>query len=397
LRRIAPLIFYCIVLALFAAFALRTPKMGTWDILPYIANAEALRNNDFIHLHRYAYAQLKQHTPSTNFADLTQSSEYRRKTAADPVLFGTGLQFYSIRPLYIMALRLGVALGANPVRSAGLIAALSYFLSGLVVFLWLRAHTPAWLAVVASLLLMLSYPVLLDGRLYTPDAMAAFAMLCSAYLIFERERVLPGLVILLAGIFVRTDVCVFVGFTLLAMTLADSPRTRLTRLQAAVLICVAAASVLAINHFAGNYGYASLMHNQFVGESDPPDAPYSVTPALYRRALASNSGMPAALHGYIFIFLLIALLAAIRKRTAMRDLAFVALLTAATHFVFFPYFHDRLFVGEYLLFAVTAVATLNVPFARALRPEHGSVSQLAPLEIASIDPKREVSDHPKSA
>ena len=399
MKRPLILIAYCALLAGLAFFALRTPKLDTWDILAYAANAEARHNNDFIHLHRYAYSQLQLHTPAANFINLTESSPYRRKTASDPVLFGTVLQFYSIRPLYVMLLSLGTALGVNPLLSAGLIAALSFFVDGLIAFLWMRAHTSEWIAFASSLLLMLSYPVSLVGRLDTPDALAACAMFCAAYLIFERSRLLPGLVLLLAAVFIRTDTCVFAGFTLLFLTRASNLRIRLRPAYALVLICLTATSVLAIDHFAGNYGYASLMHNQFVNEADPPDARYSVSAALYLRALASGVGAPAVMHGYTFTFLLIGLLAFIRERTPMRDLGFIALLTALAHFALFPYFHDRLFAGEYLLFAIAAVCTLGVPITRAFRPGQSDASggdtRRLTLEISAA--RQKLSGHPRRA
>lgn len=383
-RAIAAL--YCAVLCLLSIFAYRTPKPGTWDILAYTASAEAARNNDFIHLHRYAYAQLQAHSPAANFADITQSGDYRRKIAADPVLFGTALQYYSIRPLYVIALRVGRAVGIDPVRAAGLIAALSYFVIGLIAFLWMRMHIPDLLAAAASLLLMLTYPLLLIARLYTPDAMATGAIVAAAWLIFARRWMLSGLALLVAAVYIRTDTCIFAGFVLAALVLTGDRRIRLRWSHAAVLVLLTAASVLTINHFSGNYGYASLMHNQFVNESDMPDAPHRVSLALYLKAVASTTGLAAALRGFAAVFLLLGSLAFIRVRTPLRDLAYATLLTGAAHFVIFPYFHDRLFAGEYILFAITAVCTVRLPAIQALRPASYSSEPVLRPEAVEISP-----------
>jgi hypothetical protein len=359
----AILITYCLLLGLLSFLAIRSPKQGTWDILEYIANVEAQHDTDFLHLHNYAYRQLALHTSAANYFDLTQSSEYRRKCANDAVLFGSGLPYYSIRPLYIATIELGTKLGANPVLGASVVAAVSYFVIGLVAFLWMRHHVPIWIAFAASLLLMLSYPLLLIGRLYTPDALAACIMVLATYLIFERGNLLPGLAVLVASVYVRTDAAIYVGFVLLLLAIVKDKRISLRRSHAFVLLVITVASVLAINHFSGNYGFASLMHNQFVNESDPPDFSYSVNLALYLKALASPLGVPAALRGYALLFLLVGFFAAVRVRSTLRDIAIAAILTAFAHFMIFPYFHDRLFAGQYILFAITAVCTLNCPLA----------------------------------
>jgi hypothetical protein len=162
-----------------------------------------------------------------------------------------------------------------------------------------------------------------------------------------------------------------------------------------VLLLLIAASVLAINHYSGNYGFASLMHNQFVREADPPDAPYRLSLGLYLRALASPQGAPAALRGYTFAFLLLGAMAAIRRRTTLRDVGLIGALTAAAHFVIFPYFHDRLFAGEYILLALSALGTLSVALRRSAQDEDRA--HPAPLEIASTRPSRPVAVSPRRA
>jgi hypothetical protein len=162
----------------------------------------------------------------------------------------------------------------------------------------------------------------------------------------------PGLALLITSVYIRTDASIFVGFILLLLAVVKDERIRLNRVHAMTLLAVTAASVLAINHFSGNYGFASLMHNQFVNESDPPDGTYTVSGGLYLKALASPWGIPAVLHGATFLFVLMGMFAAIRERSTLRDLVYVAMLTGIAHFMIFPYFHDRLFSGEYILFAL---------------------------------------------
>lgn len=377
-------LLYVVILAGFCTFAFFTRVSDVWDILAYSANVEAQHNTDFLVIHRYAYQELAKHETPAEYQLLTAGSHFRQVIAADPVLFGQYLPYYSIRPVYIMALNALRAFNISPVIGARIVAALSLFGIGLIAFFWVRRHSSPWLAMATSSLLLLCYPVLLMGRARVPDGMSALFVFLGLYLLIEHSRAFAGVLLLLASIWVRTDNVILVGCVLAMLVFAQDKRVRLKPLYALVLMGVAGGSVLAINHFSGNYGYASLFHNQFVSQLDPPNDPSSVSLALYFHALRSDLGVPNIFRGFAFPFGILAIVALFRARSLMRDMVGATVFASIAHFVIFPYFTERLFTAAYLVFWAGAITTLNLPFVFSHTSE--TPDDKPELEVVRIEP-----------
>ena len=103
---------------------------------------------------------------------------------------------YAIRPLYLKLIE--AMSKVVPVQHAiNFISAMSFLGIGIVVLLWTKAP-------LQSALLMAYYPVLLLGRMGTPDALAALLSLSGLCLI-ERHKQRFGLSLLFLSLGVRTD------------------------------------------------------------------------------------------------------------------------------------------------------------------------------------------------
>ncbi|MGO8795527.1 MAG: hypothetical protein ACLQLC_11945 [Candidatus Sulfotelmatobacter sp.] len=207
-------------------------------------------------------------------------------------------------------------------------------------------------ALAFSLLLMISPPLLELGRDTTSDALATLVAFAALYLIFERQRLLSGMALLLASLYFRTDFLVLAGPVLLACWL----ERRVQFWKAGVLALLAVGCVLGINHFAGDYGVGMLYYRNFVGV---PTAPGEMTVHLsFREYLSAfKFGVTLVMESFFLPFLLLGMIGMLSKRT--RVFFAVALGYVLLHFLVPPNSEERWFGLFYLAMGVCAATAIG--------------------------------------
>jgi hypothetical protein len=351
------------VLGLISFHLFRAP-IYDMDSIQYMGNALLMEETDPVRLQQQVYSELRRTVPKSALDPLLGSepgapgdqNQSRHERATNPYRFAEFLPFFAIRPLYNQTLYLVSRSGIGLVRSGILISVGSYFLLGVLLFVWVRAHAGPLLSFLASVLTMMSPPLTGVGRDTTSDALASLVAFASLYLIFERRLLAPGLVLLLASIYFRTDFVVLAGPVILLCWL----RGRLLFWQAAVLSLVAVFSVLLINHFAGDYGVKMLYYRNFVGT---PVAPGEMTVqfSAHDYVSAFRSGITKAADSFFLPFLLLGVIGLRSGR--VRPLLAVTLAYVALHFLILPNWQERWVAVFYLSTAICAAAPQETPFA----------------------------------
>ena len=322
-----------------------------------MGNALLMEKRDVVEIHRRVYADVRRSVPATAREDLLghradapeDQNLSRQERAASPSRFAEFLPLFAIRPLYNQTLWLVSKTGLGLVRSGVVISVGSYFLLGILLFVWLQKYTSQWFSLALSTLLMISPPLMALGRETTADALATLVAFASLYLIFEEKRFTAGITMLLASIYFRTDFVVLAGPVILACWW----ERRIELWKAGVLAVVAVASVLCINHFAGDYGIKMLYYRNFVGV---PIAPGEMTVQFsFRDYLAAlRSGITLAANSFFLPFLLLGTIGLVSR--PMRVLFVVALAYVALHFVVVPNWQER-WVGLFYLSMGVCAAT----------------------------------------
>ena len=351
------LALYLAALALLSFHLYRTP-IYDMDSLQYMGNALLMQERDPVQIHHQVYAELRRAVPKEIFDHLTgiepaappDQNRSRQERAANPYHYVEFLPLFAIRPLYNQTLYLVSKTGIGLVRSGVLISVSSFFLLGALLFLWIRPYAPSLLALAASLITMMSPPLTDLGRDTTSDALATLIAFASLYFIFEKRRLVPGMILLLASIFFRTDFIVLAGPVLLLCWIEH----RLPLWQAAVLSALAVASVLCINHFAGDYGIKMLYYRNFVSS---PIAPAEMTVHFSARdyLAAFRSGIPKIMSSFFLPFLLLGALSLRSKRNLpllVATLAYVVL-----HFLILPNWQERWVGIFYLGMVIIAISS----------------------------------------
>jgi len=364
---------FLLYLVLLSGVAIRIYRMPTYsmDSIQYMGNALLMEERDPVRIHERVYGEVRRFIPKAwrdgllghevgAPEDLNKS---RQERAANPERFAEFLPLFAIRPLYNQTLWLVSKTGLGLVRGGISISVASYFFLGVLAFVWIGKYLSPWPTLAFSILLMINPPLMSLGRDTTADPLATLVAFASLYLIFENNRLFPGMILLLASVYFRTD---FVVLACPVILLCWWER-RIDLWKAGVLGLLAIASVLSINHFAGDYGMGMLYYRNFSGV---PVAPGEMTVQFSARNYFSvlRSGITLMTESFFLPFLLLGAVGLAWRR--MRGLFAVTLAYVCIHFVVLPNWQERWFGVFYLSMAVCAASTVEA----ALR-NHDDVSQ----------------------
>ncbi len=248
---------------------------------------------------------------------------------------------YAIRPLYLEAISLiGSVL---PIQKAiNFISAASLFGIGLVVLWWTGKVVP-------TALLMAAYPVVILGRLGTPDALAALLAILGLFLLDRENYYALALAILFLSLGVRTD-NILLLLAVLAWLVWEK---RITVYSGGLLALLAVAIVFAINRWTGSYGWIVLFRFSFIGGRYPAQLPHVLSLREYFSALIRGAFV---IFSHLSIWLLMGILAWLRRPVVLLPLIGIA---ALAHFLLYPSPEDRYFIWAYIVTGIALVRSFE--------------------------------------
>jgi hypothetical protein len=354
----AAVVVFILFLGLLGALVWLNPVYD-WDTLPYTALALAT-SSDPVSLQAEAYRAVDSQVPEQVARLLTSSGpdpDYRRDMATNPWHFAEQLPFYSVKPLYVLALTGLHRAGLRILMATRLLSAGSFAVLGIILFLWLRRCASALLASAAACCVLATPEFLRTGALTYPDAFFSALALAGLYLVFARGKLFPGLCLLVLLPLVRSD-----GLVLVALVLAYLAWKN-PKFPARYALSILAVEILAnriIGFLARGYGYQTLFYHSFVGRlAAPAETIVHITLADYWGALKyfflGSLGTPRPL----FMLLGLASLGARRNAGLVRDMAWLGLAYAGVHIVVFPLPESRFLVVPFALFVLWAVNALS--------------------------------------
>ncbi|HME32899.1 MAG TPA: hypothetical protein VKG65_09130 [Terriglobales bacterium] len=367
---------FMVILALAALRAYQYPAYNS-DEFQYMANAVAMHGAHPPEIHDTVYGEARAHIPRNILDHLlgkdpvetAQSRSYQER-AANPYRFAQFLPCFAVRPLfnetvYVLHYWLGVGL----LRATVFIPVFSYWIMGALLWAWISRYVVAPWAAVVSLLLMLTPPIWDLARWPLPDGLSCLILLLALYLILEQNRIVLGMTVLLASVYVRTDnmllVLTVLGYLSVLNHTIEKPK-------AAVLAAVAVGSVFLINHFAGDYGAKLLYYRAFVST---PMAPGELVPQVgwhdYLRGF--RAGMVGIVHGNFIVFGLMGLLGWLKRPSrAISGLAIVTVVYSVVRFLIFPLADERYFALFFVATGILLASVAMTPPESALGPASAS-------------------------
>src|SRR5207302_2416196 len=142
------------------------------------------------------YETVKDESPRAEASTILDSPDHLAKL--EPL--------YKIRPLYIFLIAAIAATGISIQHTINLISAASLFGIGIALGVWTRR-------LLLSALIAMSALIAVLGRMGTPDALSAAAVIF-ALLAITREGIDLGCMLLLVSVWIRTDNVIVLGLAL---------------------------------------------------------------------------------------------------------------------------------------------------------------------------------------
>ena len=327
-----------------------------WDIVGYVASAYAADGLQGAHLSQATYQDLRNATSPSTYYQLTQVDAprgYRDRVFQDPQALQQQLPFYSVRVAYVGLMRLLNRQGVDLARASYLISAV--FAAASLLVAWPLARSLGvdllWVPFVG-----LAAGLDMLARLSTPDALACFAMLLTAWMFLRGHRLRYLLAMILPA--VRTDLVMLSVLMLVYDYWFDWKTAALSALACAVAVY---GTINAVSH---NYGWLTLFNFQMMGITPYP-ASMRIDPwiadyvRVYQRAaldwVSSVQTLPSLL-GLQLLFMGLR-----RLRSNPRQLATVSIFTvyALLHYLLFPLGELRFFTPSIMVVMLGALALLG--------------------------------------
>jgi hypothetical protein len=362
---------FAIFLTLAAYRAYQYPGY-TSDMFLYMANAVAMHGDDIKAIHDTVYQEVLTEIPKPALDHLlgndpveTSQSRSFHERAVNPYRFAEFLPCFAVRPVfnelvYVLHYKLGIGL----LRATVLISVASYWVLGWIVFTWISRYVAEPWAALVSTLLMLTPPIWDLARWPMPDALSCLVLLSGLYALLEMKRVVLGLTILMASVYIRTDNVLLVLSVLAYLSILNHT---IEKAKAAVLAALAIGSVFVINHFAGDYGARLLYYRAFIA---PPVAPGELVAhfGFHDYVVALRAGVAEVLHGDFIAFALMGVVGLLKRPTsAILGLVIVTVAYSTSRFVIFPLVEGRYFGLFFLVMGISLVSTLLARHAPPLR------------------------------
>ena len=270
------------------------------------------------------------------------ASPYENDMMINADHFKQQLPFYSVKPLYVLLLRVLHICGAGW-RSGAIISAICYFLLGVVVHRWLGAHYANLSVSLYAASLMLSPTLLQIVRWTSPDLVSILISVTAIWCILELRKPLSAAVLLLAGIWVRPETVVFCSFVFLAILLS--------RMMAASWVCcletMAATSYVLISHCA--YPVRVLFYVSIVNRSfTPSQVHFALTPQVRLHYLTKSVQELVLMNPFLSVpVLLVAVIFITRKKRNPISvmIATASLVSFAIAYAVLPHFEARYYIS----------------------------------------------------
>ncbi len=348
-----PLSFHLVcflVSALLAGFGILRPYIN-WDIIGYVAAAYSNQELSPEDLHTKTFADVRASATEDQYKDLTEQGDYRSTVAKDAASLSQHLPFYTIRVLYVAAIRgLAQTLAIPYSAVTYILSAICGALCALSLALFYKNKN---LAYALSLPLLIVFSGLKDASaLSTPDTLATLVALVAVYLYLRNNPYLVLLSFLIP--LIRTDYIILCGLFSLCYF------KRKEFLRGLLVIAPALIAYVLVNRLHHNYGFLKIFTFTLI-EISPFPAELKVPTTFLPYAEAYLRGFKETLghrHFILYLGFFIYWYRNVRaqKSQSANDVVFLTLGFVVLHLLLFPAYYERFFIWPTCLAAITLIS-----------------------------------------
>lgn len=312
-----------------------------WDMFPYMALASRCASTPFAETHAQVYHEAERLLPAPDYRAISQRQPVLRD---NPDAFEDVLKYFSIKPGYLLMVRLAYLLGLDLVTSTYLPSVISYFFIGMLLFFWSRKSLPVPAAFLLTVVTATTPFLVQTARYSSPDLLCALVLFAGLYLALEHSLI-PGLLVTGLAITVRPDAVIVCLLFILALYLGRMASLR-------IALAVAAASLVLTLLVIGD--------PRLLREFLFTDADYSLswnTMEMRHHYLTSvRMGLPTIWQTSALVFMTLGMTGLFLRRKNPRGsgdlwsmLMVAAMASMIIRYLLHPVIEDRFLVTEYLL------------------------------------------------
>jgi len=242
-----------------------------WDMIAYIATAYNYAGVGGERLLQATLAETKAEVTPSEYQELTTSNDYRRTVSEDTTALEENINFYSVRPLYIVGLRILKDYLAIPyARGTYIISSIFAALSVLTLYFIFCPMNYVQLALFPAIIVTTGFVGL--ARSSTPDALATFLALLGLWGVARASK----LTVLIAFIlpYARPD------YIILSVLMSIHTYLVVSRRWGVFSLITSFASYAIIMKFTNGYGWLTAFNFAFI----------NVTPFPAKMVISRNLG-----------------------------------------------------------------------------------------------------------
>jgi len=356
------MVVYCLILCVLAVFAGRKPAYN-WDMLPYMGVILRYETADSNAIHSQVYNCAKETVPAIFYNRLIDpSNAYRYRMAQNPSAFYAQFPFYIVKPLYTRLAWLFYKAGAGLSYATVWPSVISWLLTGLLLFTWIKKYGSYLFACASGICIMLSPPLFTAASLSTPDALSGLLLFTAVYFLAEKKSLAAVFVFLLLAILTRIDNIVPAICFIPAIFLVNRQQSKLPVAGIVSLIAILLLACFFVAAAARSFGWDLLYYPSFVKQLNvnyTAGSAFDLEGYLALAIAQLQTGLYFSFTGY---FLFLVLLLCWNKPAGapgsfsveqVITLSFVAAMVI--RFLLQPLITDRLYIPWYLSVAVFLV------------------------------------------
>jgi hypothetical protein len=344
------------------AYSLQKPAYN-YDILPYMGVILSYDKTDIKIIHSEVYTIAKKEIPPLFYNRMVDpSNAYRSSVAQSPEVLRSQFPFYVVKPFYTRAAYLFYKAGICLTLATVWPSAIAYFLTGLLLFNWLKKYWPGWYACAGSSLIMLSPPVLNVAGLSTPDALSGLLLLAAVYFLAEKKSIGRTLLFLLLAVFARLDNILPAICLLSAIFFTNKWHHKISAVKIVFFFSLLLLAYFTVSGNARSFGWSILYYPAFAKQLNVSYTANSSFDFAAYLTLAKSQFTTGWYFSFISLFFFLVLfllwdtsLSGFNSLTMEQVLAIVFALIIIVRFILQPLITDRIYVPYYLSVIVFVV------------------------------------------
>jgi hypothetical protein len=342
-----------------------------WDMIPYTSLMLMIEEQDFNKVHKLTYENIKKEAGVDVFNESISPSpdnpKFRPAMYKDTKAYKEIISLYDIKPLYVFISWCFYKSGFQLIASTVAASVFSYFMIGLLLFIWMSKRLNPYLSLILTICLI-GTDTLVDGARYSnPDCLGAMIFFYGTYFLIEKKNYIVSVLLIGLSLLVRPDNVILSGVLFACFFLLGKKWSEISLMKFIMITLVLLIFYSIPKLWTENPGYRVLFYHTFyeyfiypVSEGHP------VTFSQYFNILKSHLFHIFKEPYIIYLFFGLLIFIHLRRNQlsfsnlSITEVTFIAILFATlVRFIIYPFMWPGYWIGYYLLSIMVTIRYLH--------------------------------------